>query len=93
MGHDPVVGLVDLCGAGRLRRLGRVEQRVDCGCQRTRIANAKNLNNSDMDFCEWQGRLVINYSWGNQQGVEHLAEAIYDGNEAQFLRGWFPGVK
>jgi hypothetical protein len=58
--------------------------------QRARIANAVNLNNSDLDFCEWQGRLVLNYSWGNQQGVEHLAEAVYDGAEAQFLRGWFP---
>ena len=63
------------------------------GDQRTRIANAVNLNNSDIDFCEWQGRLVINYSWGNQQGVEHLAEALYDGTEDQFLRGWFPGSK
>jgi pimeloyl-ACP methyl ester carboxylesterase len=60
------------------------------GEQRTRIANATNLNNSDIDFCEWHGRLVINYSWGNQQGVEHLAEGIYDGTETQFLRGWFP---
>jgi hypothetical protein len=60
------------------------------GDQRADIAHAANLNNSDIDFCEWQGRLVINYSWGNQLGVEHLAEAIYDGNEAQFLRGWFP---
>jgi beta-xylosidase len=60
------------------------------GNQRGRIANAVNLNNSDIDFCEWQGRLVINYSWGNQQGVEHLAEAAYDGTEGQFLEGWFP---
>lgn len=58
--------------------------------QRRRIAGAVNLNNSDLDFCEWQGRLVMTYSWGNQQGIEHLAEAVYDGNEAQFLRGWFP---
>ena len=58
--------------------------------QRTRIAHAVNVNNSDIDFCEWQGRLIINYSWGNQQGVEHLAEAIYDGTESQFLSGWFP---
>jgi pimeloyl-ACP methyl ester carboxylesterase len=59
--------------------------------QRARVANATNLNNSDIDFCEFNGRLHINYSWGNQQGVEHLAEAVYDGTEAQFLRGWFPG--
>ncbi|HUL51152.1 MAG TPA: hypothetical protein VLU94_01075 [Candidatus Nitrosotalea sp.] len=58
--------------------------------QRTRIAHAVNLNNSDIDFCEWQGHLVINYSWGNQQGIEHLAEARYDGTEKQFLEGWFP---
>ena len=58
--------------------------------QRQRIATARNINNSDLDFCEFQGRLIINYSWGNQQGVEHLAEAIYEGTEQQFLRGWFP---
>ncbi|HTH49530.1 MAG TPA: GDSL-type esterase/lipase family protein [Candidatus Limnocylindria bacterium] len=58
--------------------------------QRARIANAADLNNSDIDFCERDGRLVIDYSWGNQLGVEHLAEAAYDGSEAQFLRGWFP---
>ncbi len=58
--------------------------------QRGRIANAVNLNNSDIDFCERDGRLVIQYSWGNQQGVEHLASATYDGTLAQFLDGWFP---
>ncbi len=58
--------------------------------QRQRITEATDLNNSDIDFCDWQGRLVITYSWGNQLGVEHLAEAVYDGTEAQFLRAWFP---
>jgi lysophospholipase L1-like esterase len=57
---------------------------------RTRIANAINLNNSDIDFCELNGQLRITYSWGNQQGIEHLAEAIYDGSEPEFLRAWFP---
>jgi hypothetical protein len=58
--------------------------------QRKRIATASNRNNSDIDFCEFQGRLVISYSWGNQKGVEHLAEAVYEGTEAAFLRAWFP---
>jgi alpha-L-fucosidase len=58
--------------------------------QRSRVANALNRNNSDIDFCEWHGRLIINYSWGNQEGVEHLAEAAYDGSLAQFLQSWFP---
>jgi alpha-L-fucosidase len=59
--------------------------------ERGRIATAQNLNNSDIDLCEYRGKLVINYSWGNQQGVEHLAEAVYDGTLEEFLRGWFPG--
>ncbi len=58
--------------------------------QRERIAGAVNLNNSDIDFCEFEGRLIINYSWGNQQGIEFLAEAEFDGTEAEFLRAWFP---
>jgi hypothetical protein len=58
--------------------------------QRERIQSATNLNNSDIDFCEYQGRLVITYSWGNQQGIEHLAEAIFEGSLSEFLTGWFP---
>ena len=57
--------------------------------QRKRIATAININNSDIDFCEYKGKLVINYSWGNQQGVEHLAEAVYEGTLQEFLRGWY----
>ena len=51
---------------------------------------ASTLMAQDIDFCEYQGRLVINYSWGNQQGVEFLAEAAFDGTLDQFLTGWFP---
>ena len=58
--------------------------------ERKRIATAVNCNNSDLDFCEHKGRLIIVYSWGNQLGIEHLAEAVYEGTQAQFLRGWFP---
>lgn len=58
--------------------------------EKTRIAGAKNVNNSDVDFCEFEGKTIIYYSWGNQQGSEHLAEARYDGTEADFLRSFFP---
>ena len=58
--------------------------------QRERVRTATNINNSDIDFCEYEGRVVINYSWGNQQGIEHLAEAEFDGTLAEFLEGWFP---
>jgi len=57
---------------------------------REKIATAENINNSDIDFCGFNGRLIINYSWGNQHGTEFLAEAVYEGSLEQFLRGWFP---
>ncbi len=58
--------------------------------QRKHIADAVNINNSDVDICEFKGKTVIYYSWGNQQGVEFLAVAEYDGGLAQFLRSFFP---
>lgn len=58
--------------------------------ERQRIATAKNANNSDVDFVEFNGKTVIYYSWGNQHGVEHLAEAEYAGSEKDFLTGFFP---
>ena len=58
--------------------------------QRSRIAGAVDSNNSDVDFCEFRGKTVITYSWGNQQGTEFLAEATYDGPLADFLRAFFP---
>lgn len=61
--------------------------------QRNKIQAAKNINNSDIDFCEFNGKLIINYSWGNQQGTEFLAEAVYNGTLADFLEGWFPDIK
>jgi len=55
-----------------------------------RIQTAQNRNNSDIDLCEYQGRVIIVYSWGNQRGNEFLAEAVFDGTLEQFLKGWFP---
>ncbi len=34
--------------------------------------------------------VVIDYSWGNEQGIEFHAEAVYHGTLANFLRAWFP---
>lgn len=58
--------------------------------QRQHIAEAEDINNSDIDFCPYKGRLVISYSWGNQRGKEFLATAVYDGSLEEFLRSWFP---
>ena len=58
--------------------------------QRSRVEGAVNINNSDVDLCEFEGRIVIYYSWGNQQGTEFLAEAEYDGTMENFFQGFFP---
>lgn len=61
--------------------------------ERAEIAANGDSNNSDIDFCEFDGRLIITYCWGTQGqggGHEYLAEAEFAGTEAQFLRGWFP---
>jgi len=58
--------------------------------QRKAVARAKDINNSDLDLCEFRGKTVIYYSWGNQQGKEFLAEAVYAGTLADFLRSFFP---
>ncbi len=58
--------------------------------QRKVIAQAKDINNSDVDLCEYRGKTVIYYSWGNQQGTEFLAGAVYGGTLANFLRSFFP---
>ena len=55
-----------------------------------KITTSEDCNNSDIDFCEYNGKLIINYSWGNQRGKEFLAEAVYHGTWKQFLKGWFP---
>ena len=55
-----------------------------------RIATAVDINNSDVDLCEFEGRTIIYYSWGNQHGIEHLAHAVYEGTLRSFLKGFFP---
>jgi len=53
------------------------------------INGAINCNNSDVDLCEFKGKTVILYSWGNQYGKEFLAEAEYDGPMEEFLQSFF----
>ena len=58
--------------------------------QREHITRAVNINNSDVDVCEFNGQVVIYYSWGDQQGTEFLAHAVYEGTLKSFLNGFFP---
>ena len=50
---------------------------------------AVDCNNSDFDLCDYQGKTVITYSWGNQFGKEFLALAEYDGPSSEFLQSFF----
>lgn len=53
------------------------------------ITNAVDSNNSDVDLCEYEGKTVILYSWGNQSGNEFLGMAEYDGSMTEFLQSFF----
>lgn len=56
------------------------------------IKGAVDCNNSDLDFCDYNGKTVILYSWGNQYGKEFLAEAEWNGTEKEFLQSFFQGI-
>jgi alpha-L-fucosidase len=62
---------------------------TEAQCQH--IAAATNINNSDVDFCTYQGVTTISYSWGNQQGIEFLAQATFAGTEQELLEAMFAG--
>jgi len=51
---------------------------------------SENINTSDIDFCEFDGKVIIYYSWGSQTGDEHLAHAVFDGSLEEFLRASCP---
>ena len=40
------------------------------------IAKATDINNSDIDFVDFNGNVYIVYSWGNQEGTEFLGAAV-----------------
>lgn len=48
-----------------------------------------NINNSDIDMCDWNGKVYINYTCGNQRGYYYMCEAEYDGTVADFLKSYF----
>lgn len=54
-----------------------------------KIASAVNINVSDMDMCDFNGKLHICYSWGNQRGVEFLSLAEANCTEEQFCESFF----
>ena len=53
------------------------------------IAGAKDVNASDLDMCEFKGKLICFYSWGNQRGNEFSALAEADCTEREFCESFF----
>ena len=56
------------------------------------LRNATDINNSDMDLCEFDNKTVLYYSWGNQGlGVFAMALAVaeVDMTNHQFARSFF----
>ena len=48
-----------------------------------------NINNCDVDLCEYQGKTHINYLTGDQLGTGFMCEAVYDGPLNEFLQAFF----
>lgn len=53
------------------------------------VANIFNCNLSDIDFCDYNGKAVILYNYGNQTGSGAVAVAEYDGSLREFLESYF----
>ena len=56
---------------------------------REEIKTGYNSNESDPDFCEYNGKVIINYMSGNQLGYGYLCEAVFDGTLQEMLEGFF----
>lgn len=54
-----------------------------------KIRSYLNINDCDVDLCEFCGYTYINYLTGDQHGINCMCEAVYDGPMAEFLQGFF----
>ncbi len=54
------------------------------------ILETPDVNNSDVDMCELNGKTYFVYSWGIQLGKEFIAWAEYDGPLDEFFASFYP---
>ena len=57
--------------------------------QKALLENGLNINCSDIDLCEYDGKTRIFYSNGDQMTYSFLCEAEYDGPLDEFLKSFF----
>ncbi len=48
-----------------------------------------NINSSDLDMCDYNGKVYMNYLCGNQLGFYYMCEAEVEGTVADFLKSYF----
>lgn len=73
---------------------GDDDRKVKEGCRLTPeeldlLENGLNINCSDLDLCELDGKVHIYYANGDQMTYSFLCEAVYDGSMTDFLKGFF----
>ncbi len=56
---------------------------------REEIKTMYNSNESDPDFCEYNGKVIIDYAPGNQMSYGYICEAEYDGTLRELLENFF----
>ena len=56
---------------------------------REHVKTMYNSNESDPDFCEFNGKVIIDYASGNQVGQSYICEAEYDGTLQEMLENFF----
>lgn len=57
--------------------------------QLDRIRNHFNINNCDLDLCEFEGKTHIFYLTGDQGSFGCMCEAVYDGPLDEFFKAFF----
>lgn len=70
------------------------DRKIKPGCtftpeERELLETGLNINCSDVDLCEYQGKTHIFYGNGDQMTYSFLCEAVYDGPLDEFLEAFF----
>ena len=73
---------------------GETDRRILPGCSLGpsivgQVRASENTNASNLDMCEWNGKLLMFYSWGDQRGTEFSSLAEARTNERSFCEGFF----
>jgi hypothetical protein len=73
---------------------GDDDRKIKEGCTLTEeetqlLMTGLNINNSDIDLFEWEGKTIIYYANGDQMSYSFLCQAEYDGPLGEFLQAFF----